>query len=153
MDGKGSGAAAAFDLALAEEARRRRQRSGLSFRSVRQALGWYWEMRERMSSAHGLHPRGERGPGGQMVWVQVDGGRGGDLDEVLATLATIHRALEVLRRQDVRGWKMLELCWRDGVSQAEVGRRFQVSQKTVSVLSGKAEAYLAGWFSQGGVML
>lgn len=64
------------------------------FRSVAAALRWYFEARERMAGPNPAAPMTDTAPDGSQVHVRVDGGRGGDIDGVLATMSTIGTALE-----------------------------------------------------------
>ena len=83
-------------LQLAELQLRRRQPGSITFRSVGAALVWYFETSEKLKGANAMHPRTETAPGGAQVRVQVDGGRGGDLDGMMATLASVDQALDRL---------------------------------------------------------
>ena len=114
----------------AEFARKRADRAsdGLRFPSVLAALGWYWEKRATLSSPQGMHPRTSRGPDGRQVWGLVEGGRGGDFDEVLATVTTIGRALARLHEDFPMAYRALVLTARDGRSQAKAAQMMGVSQ-------------------------
>lgn len=96
---------ARIDQAIAADKARRAKGSG-TFRSVSAALTWWGAAKHRMRGAHAMHPRTEHGPDGQQHRVSVDGGRGGDIDEVLATIATIDmlidRVPQMARRQRQR---------------------------------------------------
>lgn len=81
---------------LAERQLRRRQPGSITFRSVGAALVWYFETSEKLKGANAMHPRTETAPGGAQVRVQVDGGRGGDLDGMMSTVASIGQALDRL---------------------------------------------------------
>lgn len=143
-DGRGSGSeSAALALERAEATLQRRQRGGLTFRSARAAVTWYYEARERLQAAHNLHPRGEIHKG-EVVHLNVDGGTGGDLDEVLATLLTISTALGDLQRHLPYSARALELTLCDGLPQKESAKRLNCSQQQVSIEVGRAESFLAG---------
>lgn len=129
------------DLERAEKARKRGRRR---FRSAKQAVAWYFEARERMQSPVGRHPRGETLPNGEQVIMRVDGGSGGDIDGVLATISTIGSAIESLRRHDSRWGFVLVASVRDGIKQGDLALKFKVSQPTVSGWIGRAEAFIAG---------
>jgi hypothetical protein len=59
-------------------------------------LVWYFERSELLKGANAMHPRTEQAKDGSQVRVCVDGGRGGDFDGMLATLASIDQALDRL---------------------------------------------------------
>jgi len=134
------------DLERAETALARcsRQGQGITFRSVRAALEWFWRTRERMSSPHGMHPRHEIGPDGKAVIVSVDGGRGGDLDDVHATALTIARALARLELDNPQAYVLLVDRTRDGLTLAQMERRHNVSCQMASAHIGRGEYYLLG---------
>lgn len=119
----------------AERVLRRRQQR-LTFATVEQALGWYWLYRDRMQGAQAPVLRDDR---------DVEGGPGGDIDEVLATISTIGTALDHLRRMSPRQHAIVEFATRDGLSQREIAKRTGLSQAQVSVEYGRADAYLRGW--------
>lgn len=144
---------AAEDLARADAARLRRLSSSLSFTSVRAALRWWAEARGRLQAPHNLYPRTEPLPGTEeRVRVDVEGGRGGDLDDVLATATTIGAALDHLRQDYPQEYRVLVLVRLDGQSQAEVARRTGRGAATVSTDVGVAEGYLAGLLRGSGVL-
>jgi len=141
---KSSRTATADATFLSAEGRRRRQlarnlEEGLRFPSARAALAWYYEKRLLLSSPQGMHPRTETAPNGQQVSVSVDGGRGGDFDEVLATVATIGKALAELEAFDKRGHQLVELCIGKGWTQTKVARELGYSQGSVSKRLGRAQ--------------
>jgi hypothetical protein len=131
-----------LDRANAALAEKRRK---LTFRSVRHAMRWYAETYPRRQSAHGLHPRTEQVDdfGTRVPMHDIDGGPGGDLDEVLATLATITAALDRLRVYNPR-LHLVVISIAAGESQESIGRSIGQSQRIVSYMLGKAEAFLAG---------
>ncbi|MEL6349143.1 MAG: hypothetical protein AAFV53_38920 [Myxococcota bacterium] len=142
---KSRSADAAWDLDQAEESRRRRARSGgIRFQSVKAALGWYFEMQGKLGSPQSMHPRTQTAPGGAQVYVRVDGGRGGDLDEVLATMATIGKALERLHRVFPMGHRILVGVYQEGRTGQLLSEELEVSASNVSRFRGKAEFFLAG---------
>lgn len=87
-------------VAMADEriqARRRVAAQGsLTFRSPEDALAWWGFATMRMEGPQGMHPRTETARDGSQVHVSVDGGRGGDLAEVHATVTDIGAALDAL---------------------------------------------------------
>lgn len=152
----------AFQLTYqrAEEAIERR-RARLTFPTARRALGWMFEAGLKMQAPHGMHPKtspvsvmvdGLPRPTDERVLVQVEGGEGGDLDEVFATLSTINRALNDCQRDFPRGCSALVLIVRDGRSQASIADEHKLSQTTVSAEVGKADAYLTGVLRAAGVL-
>lgn len=125
----------------------------LTFPSVRACLGWYFEARERMQSPKGMHLRTEAANEGRAdtrVLLRVDGGSGGDLDEVLATLATVTMALEKVQKAEAMGllpkrsYQVLVLSYRDGLTQADIAAALQFRQQQASVMLGRAEDCLLG---------
>ncbi len=133
----------------AERARARRHVGGITFSSVPRALSWYYERHEAMSSApspfqHTLQ-RAELGR-------QVEGGRGGDIDETLSTLVTLGEALTALERELPMHHKLVVQRYQLGMSQANIAKGMGASQGTVSSWLGTAEAWLAGWLRRGGVL-
>lgn len=88
--------------------RQRRAAGSLTFRSVEAALEWWGAAEVRLQGAQGMHPRSEAVPtaagngAGERCVVRVDGGPGGDLDDVQATLETVRRALARLGREAER---------------------------------------------------
>lgn len=133
---------AAIDLHRAEAELARTPVDGLCFSSVKHALRFYFERSTAMQGALGCHPRGELGPDGQRHYISVDGGKGGDIDDVLATLQTIHDAMVDLRLDLPVAHQCLVLSKRDGLSQAEIAKRAQRSQSQISAELGRAEAFL-----------
>lgn len=123
----------------------------LTFPSVRAALGWYFPAYRRMGSPNGMHPRTEQQPGSDTrLLLRVDGGGGGDLDEVLATLATITMALERVQQAEAahllprHSLQVLLWSYRDGRTQADIAAALQKSQYVISVIQGRVDAYLLG---------
>ena len=135
----------------AEKARARQIDGGLTFRNVRHALQWHYEARDRVSSGAGVHPRGQRAANGQTVVISVDGGRSVERDEVLATLSTIHAAIDGAGKAHPEGmaWLARQI---QGESQADIAKLAQKSQKTISVSIGRAEAYIRGALDAGKVL-
>lgn len=148
----------------AEDARKRQitLRTGRTFKSVRAAISWWVEARERMSAPKSPAPHTEPAPyarvGGHCrsdtrVLVQVEGGRGGDLDDVLATITTIGQAMAAADR-DVRPGAgfLLRVC-RDGVTFAKLAEERDVSSSTVSAEIGRAESYLLALLKSAGIVV
>jgi hypothetical protein len=144
----------AYDLELAEDALDRCS-GQLTFRNLRVALGWYYSMRPRMQSppSMDLGRRAQRAPDGSAVILDVDGGKGGDADEVLATLVTIRDALEDLGRQHSRRHQVLVLAHERGLSQRDIARELHASQNWVSAELGKAESHVVGYLRGAGGVL
>ena len=135
----------------AQTALNRREPGALTFRSVRHAVNWYYEARQRMASPVNMHPRGEINAAGDAVIVSVDGGRGGDLHEVLVTLEDIHRGLERLREDLPTCFEVLDGNAR-GVSMKKLGEDTGRAAATISAEIGRAEGYLLAVFRAGGIV-
>lgn len=138
-------------VARAQTALNRREPGSLSFRSVRAAVAWYYEAKGRMSGPQNMHPRGELAPSGDVVVLSVDGGRGGDLHEVMATLEDINRALERLRADLPECFDALDKNAR-GVTTKRLGEDSGRSPATISAEIGRAEGYLLAVLRPGGVV-
>jgi hypothetical protein len=129
----------------------RRAYEGLTFASVERCLAWFFPMREKMQAPKGLHPRGEEHHG-ELVFLDIDGGRGGDMDEVLATISTIGAVLEGLRRDFPRAWEVVVARVRDGKSFRDLEKVHGVSCSSLSAEDGKGQAYLLGRLREAGVV-
>lgn len=143
---------AARDLEQAEIERLRRTDDGLQFASVRHALGFLFERGPSMQTALGRHPRGHQAADGSTVVLSVDGGRGGSIDDVLATLQTIHDALHQLKMHDPVAHELLVLHVRDGHSMVELGKRSGLAPSTCSAKIGQGQYFLLGRLA-GGVVI
>jgi hypothetical protein len=142
---------ATFERAEAAlKARREGDRTASS--SVRKTLAWYFETRERMQAPNGMHPKTDcvSLATGERARIQVDGGKGGDLDGILADVATIGAAIETAKAEEPMGTAaLLELVqarWVNGkptVTQQAIADRQKVPQRTLSYHVGKAEKILA----------
>ena len=151
---RGSSSRRATDDVRRADAERSRRGSGVrTFASVRHALAFYFERSEAMQAPLGQHPRGQTAPDGSQVFVDTDGGRGGDLDELLATLQTIHQAMHELRLAEPVQHHLLVLYVRDGVSMGELAKRGKRAQSTVSAELGRAEGFLLGWLRRAEVVI
>ena len=106
--------------------------SGLQFRSPRAALSWYYPWCTTLLTPSGQHPHTETASNGSEVVVRVDGGKGGDFDDVLATMITIGQALDLLRKHSPQEHRLIERLHLHGDSQAEAARLLGVSQSTAS---------------------
>lgn len=137
----------------AETERERRARAGLCFASVRHALKLLFERAPSMQGALPHHPRGYLAPDGSTVYLQVDGGKGGDAHELLTTLQTIHDTLESLRSELPVAHGLLVLHVRDGLTMADLGKRAQCSPSTVSAEIGRAESFLLGLLRQAEIVI
>ncbi len=141
--------------ALVEAADRRRQRrtgTGLSWTSAPRALEWFYEAKERMSSPVGMHPRTSTAPGGAQVLIRVDGGKGGDLDEVMACIVSIGQTLAALHAWRPQAARAVELRHRDGLSLEKIGHELQVGPTAASKLLHEGESFCAGWLVNAGVV-
>lgn len=141
-----------------------RRPGSCTFGSVRATLEWYYEARGKLQSPLSPMPSttplmvrdtvsGELHATGQHVpRPRVDGGSGSHLDEMLATLRDVSSALERCTEQHPRGCLALVLVVRDGRSQQRIAEDYDVRQQTISVEIGRAEAFLAGLLTAGGVV-
>jgi len=118
------------------------KRRRLVFGSTRAALRWYVETRLRMAEAHGLHPHTEKIYDWTRALIDVDGGEGGDLDELLATMATVGIALDRLKEYDPTLHRVA-LSYGGGETQAEIGKAIGQSPRIVSEFLSRADAYVA----------
>lgn len=132
---------AGVDLALAEGALRRRGGYGLRFRSVKNALGFFFEKGPLLASPGGV--RWERDC--------IDGGPPADRHEVLAVVQTIRQAIDALGRVDPAAARALALHHGEGLPLRKVAPRLNVSVATASMLVGKGESFVLGWL-QGDVI-
>lgn len=140
---------AAEDLARAEKALARRCR----FASARSAVVWYWEARERMSSPKNMYPdHAETYYGEKVPTPRVDGGKGSSMEDVLADIASIGKALGSLKLHDPVGHRMLERVRRDGHKQADVAQDFECSQQAVSKRLWHAESFVLGALADSGLV-
>lgn len=137
------------------------RREGKSFASVRAALGWYYEARQRLQAPNPRHPHTEpapyRGELGESrsdtrVLIQVDGGKGGDMDDILATLLDIQRAVEEASRAHPRGMETLYLLVTTPRTQGQIADLYKVSQASLSVEIGKVESHLKGALTFAGIV-
>ena len=141
---------AAIDLAKAEEYRRRRITEGVSFRSVRSALTWFWERKDPGPSS--ISTRADNGPNGEMVFLHVDGGRRADPHDVRATMLTIHIAVRDLAHSYPRAYAILKLSTEDGKSIRDITKIAGLAYGTVSAELWRGEAYLLGALREAGVV-
>jgi hypothetical protein len=146
-----SSARAREDFRNAEAQTARRAYDGLTFASVERCLAWFFPMREKMQSPKGMHPRGEEHLG-ELVILDIEGGRGGDMDEVLATLSTVGAALEQLRQDIPRAWEVVVARLRDGKTFRDLEKIHGVSCSSLSADEGKGQAYLLGQLRAAGVV-
>lgn len=144
---------AARDVAHAERIRARLVHDGLAFRNLNAALQWFFPMRLRMSCPQGMSPRGEVARNGDVVVVSVDGGKGGDIDEVLATLVTVDGALEHLRRDYPRAAAVVVGHHRDGRSLRDQAKDAGLHHATMGLELARGEAYLVGRLKEAGVLV
>lgn len=130
------------------------RRQGCTFPGVRKALSWYYEMRQRLQSPHGQAPHTEPAPyrpdlgekrSDTRVVVQVDGGKGGDIDLVYTTLFDIQRAINACRERVPQGMLALETILTSPVTQTALADRWKVPATTLSAAIGDAEKFLTGY--------
>ena len=130
----------------ADTARLRHSGVSMSFSSVARALSWYFPARERMSSPRSAAPRTyPTGRVGERVVVRVDGGSGGDIDDVLATLVSIGQALGQLKTWDDRMHHLVVRRHRDGWSMDRMAVEMKAGATKVSKLVHQGEMFLAGF--------
>ena len=116
------------------------------------ALRWYFERRETLTSPKGMHPRSERAADGSQVCVIVDGGGGGDFDDVLATLCTLAQCLKRLHEDLPTAWFIVVNKHRDGMTLREAATQLKCSVSSASAHVGRGESYLAGMLRGAGVL-
>lgn len=137
----------------ADRARLRRvEERGLSWTSVGRVLEWYFPMREKLQSPVGMHPRTSTSSSGAEVLIRVQGGKGGDIDEVLAVMASVAKTLGGLSTHLPAAAKAIELRHRDGASMEEIAKILQVGPTQASLLVGRGEAFVTGALMVAGVI-
>lgn len=139
-------------VADADRQRQRRTTEGLQWTSAPRALTWFYEAKERMSSPVGMHPRTSTAAGGQQVHVRVQGGKGGDIDEVLASVVSIGQTLAALATWNPQAAQAVELRHRDGASMEKIAQQLQVGATAASKLLHEGESFAAGWLVNAGVV-
>lgn len=151
------------DEALAER-KARRVAGSLTFRSVPDLLAWWGEAEVRIQGANAMHPRTEAVPtasgngSGERCVVRVDGGPGGSVDDVHATLASVRGALARLGREaerraarrgrppavEVERYHVLLVDrYVHGMTLEALAKREGVGESALSAHLGKAERVLA----------
>ena len=159
----GQGILREADEALAER-KARRVAGSLTFRSVPDLLAWWGEAEVRMQGANAMHPRTEAVPTpsgngcGERCVVRVDGGPGGSIDDVHATLASVRRALARLGREaerraarrgrppavEVERYHVLLVDrYVHGMTLEALAKREGVGESALSAHLGKAERVLS----------
>lgn len=148
------------DYTRAERAINARQ-SGYTFVSVRKALEWFYVNREKLQSPllrqQHTEPAPYRADLGEKrsdtrVLIQVDGGKGGDIDGAFATLVDISRAIESCCKEYPRGMEALRLLIVTTQTQTQIATERRVTQQSLSIEIGKAESFLKGAFSHAGIL-
>lgn len=151
---KSRDAAAAFDLDRAEAALKRRRAEGSRFASVAASLQFYYARRHQLQTPQSPAPRVAQTYYGQTVaQPQVDGGRGNQLEDVLATLLSVHEGLIALNRDDPTSARVLELVHQDGLPNSKVGHLLGASPATISAWRNSGEMYLLGWLRMAGIIV
>jgi hypothetical protein len=147
-----SSARARHDLARAD----RGTGNDRTFQGVDPALSWYYLYRERMQSPHSATPRVEHHlVAGELVAVpmgHIEGGRGGDVGETMATISTIGAALRDLQLVDPVEHELVELVHRDGWTLRRLGERFKMAAATVSSRLGNGETHLRALLRRDGIL-
>lgn len=143
--GSGSGSAkVAREYARAEQELQRRKAGEMQFASVRHALRFLFERGPAMQGALTHHPRGHTAADGSTVIVDVDGGVGSTIDELLSVLQTIHDACAALRNVDAQAHELLVLHVRDGLGMVELGKRSGLAPSTCGAKIARGEWFLLG---------
>lgn len=124
----------------------RRRTDRYTFRSLKKALGWFFETRERLQSP--LSPRISAETADR-----VEGGEGSTIADAQANLSTIRQAMDRLLRE--RGpWvvELVELHHRDGMSIEKIADREKKSTNTISLHLGRGQTFLEGWLHGAAVL-
>lgn len=159
--------------AIADEARAAQQlraSDDLSFGSVKHAAKMMFERAPSMQAPLTQHPRGYPAADGSTVYLQVDGGRGGSIDDVLATLQTTHAAFAALAARSRVAHDILVLHWKwdlafekiediaNGVVEVRTAVRADIttalprSAVTISRLAAEGVAFLYARLRSGGIV-
>lgn len=123
----------------------------LTFSNVDRALAWYFPARERMQCPQSPRPRGEEHRG-EIVIVDVDGGTGGDVDEVLSTVSTVGDALHELQVREPQAHYIVAQLATTNTSERELASRLELSRGQVGKLRARGESLLAGMLIARGVI-
>lgn len=134
------------------EKRRRSEADGLTFGSLGSCLSFTFERAEAMQGAQGVFPRTELAPDGSNVYVDVDGGKGGSIDEIHATLQTVRQALGALAASDPQALDFVELHYKGGLSREALGKAKGISATSAGVHLDRGAFFLLGWLSSNGVI-
>lgn len=139
------------DLARAEAALERlRDPDHARFNTVRAAIRWAFRARSNLSEPiPDLVRRNAR-----YQHVSVDGGKGSTIEDALVMVATIGQAMGMLHQVDGGGLKLrlLELAYRDGLSQTDMAKEMGRSQGWISTELASAEFYMLGWLQREGIV-
>lgn len=99
------------NLLQADERQYRRADGG--FGSLGALLGWYFNVGERMTSPKALSlPTAQSYKGQTVVSPMVDGGRGSDIDAILALWASVDMEIQRFAAEQGHLWKALVLRYR-----------------------------------------
>lgn len=159
-----------FERAEAEVARRRP--GSVTFRSTREAIARYYELRAVLAGPKGMHPQTWPAADGSRVRVSVDGGRGGDLDGVLAFVASVGAAIQAACRRDATMEQAARRMWMvtaryAGIegeappggakgqpwTQSQIAGALGCSQQTVSRELGRIESAVSDLLHDGDVVV
>ena len=137
------------------------RQSGYTFTSVRKALEWFYVNREKLQNPLLRQQHTEPAPyredlgerrSDTRVLIQVDGGKGGDIDGAFATLVDISRAIESCCKEYPRGTEALRLLIVTMKTQTKIATEWRITQQALSIEIGKAESYLKGAFGHAGIL-
>lgn len=141
-------------LKLANDQLIRRKAGSVTFRSVDSALNWFFEMRTKLDGPQSMTPKTHTALDGSECTISVDGGRGGDMHEVFATMLTIDQGLVSLRTSMPRAFAILVMRLRDNTSWDDLEKLTGLGRATISKELGNAESYLMGrWKDVDGAVL
>lgn len=137
------------ELGRAEDALRKRRREGNRFASVSATLGFYYSKRHQLQAPQSPSPRVAQTYHGETVaQPRVDGGRGGNVEDVLATLYSVHQGVNALAQDHPKAHRVLELVYEGGLVNGDVGRAMGASPATISAWRNAGEMYLLAWLRQ-----
>ena len=131
--------------------------AGLTFNGPDVALSWWVEAKDRMQSpkspmpeTYRTHTDGARSD--ERVVVQVDGGRGGRIDEVFVTIVTIGKAVEMAHRESARGMDAWLRITTSRETQNLIAIEMRICQKSLSIEIGKSKAAFSAILRQAEIL-
>jgi len=110
------------------------------FPTPKAAIAWYVEASARFQAPNPMHPRTDcvNRSTGERARIQVDGGKGGDLDGTLADLSTVGEVLADTRRHYPRAVAALVETLTSRVTQQAIADRHRISAQALSAEIGRA---------------